>query len=496
VAVGEHRALLALLALGAAIGTAIEVAYWPALVTVDGFGYVRMAHEVPFVVAEADRPSGYPLILELLAHSGSRLAVVTILQHLAVLLVGVVVYATLLRLGSRRWVALLPAAVVLVGSDLAIAAQYVMTETFFALALAASAFLVAGRDRGPVALAASGALLAIAATLRTAGVFAVPAWLAYVCWTHRSWRPVAMGVAGLAVPLVAYSAWYASETGTFGLTGGDGWFLYGRVAEFADCGKADVPAETRVLCVPPTEQSRGEGPSFYLFSVDSPARKAFVAASNPDLAQRRRNNRLLRRYALAVIRDQPVTYARVVGRDFLKFFTEKSRFFVLPPDPLTGYGDGSNPGLVRLVLDDRRNFLPGFEPRAAAPKAQLRDYDKGFWVRPPLLGALLLAALVAIAAALARRRPGWVPRRREIMLLAGMALGVLLGSVATSDYAPRYMTPLIPLIVAAGLLALEDLVGLRGCLKTPRVRLASAGSSGARTQGGPHSSKLWGRPRT
>ena len=38
--------------------------------------------------------------------------------------------------------------------------QQILAEAFFTLALAASFFLVVGRDRGPAALAASGALLA------------------------------------------------------------------------------------------------------------------------------------------------------------------------------------------------------------------------------------------------------------------------------------------------------------------------------------------------
>jgi hypothetical protein len=38
--------------------------------------------------------------------------------------------------------------------------------------------------------------------------------------------------------------------------------------------------------------------------------------------------------------------------------------------------------------------------------------------------------------------------------------------------------------------------GVRGCFITPRVRLVSAGSSGARTQGGGNSWQLLRRPRT
>ena len=78
--------------------------------------------------------------------------------------------------------------------------------------------------------------------MRTAALFAVPVWLAYVLWSHRSLRLVAPAAIGLALPLVAYSMWHAAETGRFGLTQADGWFLYGRVGEIADCGGADIPA--------------------------------------------------------------------------------------------------------------------------------------------------------------------------------------------------------------------------------------------------------------
>jgi len=126
--------------------------------------------------------------------------------------------------------------------------QQILAEAFFTLALAASFFLVAGRDRGPVSLAASGALLAAAATMRTAAMFAVPVWALYVVWVHRGPRLAVPAALGLVIPLLAYASWHAADTGRFGLTQADGWFLYGRVGEIADCGDANVPAAARLLC--------------------------------------------------------------------------------------------------------------------------------------------------------------------------------------------------------------------------------------------------------
>ena len=77
--------------------------------------------------------------------------------------------------------------------------------------------------------------------MRTAALFAVPVWALYVLWAHRRPRLVAPAALGLLLPLLAYASWHAADTGRFGLTQADGWFLYGRVGEIADCGNADIP---------------------------------------------------------------------------------------------------------------------------------------------------------------------------------------------------------------------------------------------------------------
>ena len=60
-------------------------------------------------------------------------------------------------------------------------------------------------------------------------------------WAAPAPAPAGPAALGLLLPLLAYASWHAADTGRFGLTQADGWFLYGRVGEIADCGNADVP---------------------------------------------------------------------------------------------------------------------------------------------------------------------------------------------------------------------------------------------------------------
>ena len=181
-----------------------------------------------------------------------------------------------------RWLATAGAAVVLLDAYAIALEQQILAEAFFTLALAASFFLVAGRDRGAVALAASGALLAAAATMRTAALFAVPVWAVYVVWAHRRPRLIGPAALGLMLPLLVYASWQAADTGRFGLTQADGWFLYGRVGEIADCGNADVPAAARPLCNR-NARDRREGAAYHIWNADGPARRTFGGmSSDPD----------------------------------------------------------------------------------------------------------------------------------------------------------------------------------------------------------------------
>jgi hypothetical protein len=462
-----HWPLLVVLAVASAVRVAVAIAYQPAIFFGDSWAYLDLAYDGDPVGFAPDRPSGYPLAIDLLSVFGRSLLAITTAQHVAGLVTGVLVYALLRRLALPRWLATAAAAVVLLDAYAIALEQQVLAEAFFTLALAASFFCVAGRDRGPAVLAASGGLLAVAVTMRTAALFAVPVWVLYVVWVHRRPRLLAGAALGLALPLLVYASWQAADTGRFGLTQADGWFLYGRVGEIADCGDAQVPAAARPLCNR-TARDRREGAAYHIWNADGPARRTFGGMSrDPD--EQARSNEALRGFARAIIRDRPGEYAQLVWKDFLRYFTPGARS--------RGNSDlaVALPQFGRLVRRNeiaRDRWFPGFVPHVRPPAKRVRDYHERVHVPRPLMAALAIAALVELAlaaAALALRRPR-PPRHREVFLLAGAALAMLLGTAATSEFVLRYLIPVVPLLVCGGAAASADLAALAARLAARPLR--------------------------
>jgi hypothetical protein len=468
----NHWAIALVLAAAAAVRVGIAIAYRPALFFGDSWAYLDLAYNGSPVGFAPDRPSGYPLLIDVLSLAGRSLAAITTAQHLAGLAVGLLVYALLARLGLPRLIAAAAAAVVLLDAYAIALEQQIMAESFFALALVASMYLAIGRDRGPGALAASGALLAGAAMIRTAALFALPVWLLYIAWSHGRGRVALAGAAGLLVPLLAYCTLHAAGTGKFGMTQADGWFLYGRVGQFADCGDARVPPTGRALC-DRTARDRREGPAFHIWNADGPARRVFGSMSR-DADRQERSNRALRQFALAIIRDRPATYAGAVASDFLKYFRP-------------GVMSGGNSDLAvalpesgRLVRRNERirdRYFPDYEPAVHEPATLARGYQERIHTTRLLLAFLALAALAQLALAAAARGRVHLPRRRESFLLVASALAMLIGTAATSAFVLRYLVPVAPLLVAGGALACADLAGIVRLLPVSSLRVRRARGS-------------------
>src|SRR5947209_15266498 len=95
----RHWPFALVLAAGALLRIATEVAYHPALFYSDSWGYLSMAHGGSLVSFAPLRPSGYPLILKVL----HALPVITTVQHVAGLATALLVYVTCRMLGVRRW---------------------------------------------------------------------------------------------------------------------------------------------------------------------------------------------------------------------------------------------------------------------------------------------------------------------------------------------------------------------------------------------------------
>jgi dolichyl-phosphate-mannose-protein mannosyltransferase len=508
--VRRHWPFALVLAAGALLRLACEVAYRPALFYSDSWGYLSMAHGKGIVTFAPLRPSGYPVILQVL----HGLTLTTIVQHLAGLATATLVYATCRALGVRRWLATVAGALIALDAWAIALEQYVLAEAFFALALVLAvwasvagamrlemvgASAIARRSRvddsdeapapgwgGPraamdpgssghwrsaqrlrprasaaIALGFAGLCLAAAALMRPVGLFAVPAWIIWLIWVRPGVRPVVAGLACLVVPLLVYSLAHAHVTGSFGLNQANGWFLYGRVGSIATCNGIDVARDARELCRRPP-QAAHENQSWFMFNRKSPARRAFGGIS-ADSHEQARTDRILGHFARQVIAERPGTYAKLVATDFFKY---------LRPGPHALHREDLTvefPASARIRFDEptiRRRLFPSLRTHAAPPASALRSYADVVHTSRPLIALLIVLGLAALVlGAIARD-----PRSPALFLTLGVGVGTLLGASLAAGFALRYLVPLVPQFAIMGALSIESLVTAG---RTWRVRRAA-----------------------
>jgi 4-amino-4-deoxy-L-arabinose transferase-like glycosyltransferase len=434
----RHAVFLAVAGAGLALRIAVTLAYHPAFINPDSPSYLDAARAL---VPDPLRPLGYGAFLRVVIDIGG-FGAVAVVQHGMGLLLCVLLYAPAVRLGVPPWLAALGSApAALDGYELSLE-HYVLSETLFDLLVVAACAALLWRRRPPPALAAAaGALLAAAALTRAVGfAVLVPALIAVLAAAPRRPLPALALIAAFCLPLAGYAAWYHHVHGRYALTGDGGLFLYARVAPIADCAHDGIPAPERALCPPggprlSVTRYRWSKASSPLFRVPAGRRTALAG----DFARR-------------VIRHQPVDYVRTVAADAAHAFAvapgpehndrpDRWRFARTFPIErgttamLHRYGEGR--GTVR--------------PRLAAA---LRSYQGVASIPGPLLAVCLAVAALAVAGAGRARRSGL---RTATFLLAGMALVIFAGAVATNEYTWRYRLPLVILAPPAAALGIAAL---------------------------------------
>jgi hypothetical protein len=111
-------------------------------------------------------------------------------------------------------------------------------------------------------------------------------------------------VLAASAPVFAYSGWSLSEGRSFAVSAHSGFFLYGRVAPFADCSELSEP-RLRTLCDPRPVAERSQ-PDAYLWPDDSPLRQGHHRIP-------RGRETLAGEFAGEVIRAQPWMMIRTTG---------------------------------------------------------------------------------------------------------------------------------------------------------------------------------------
>ncbi len=466
----RHALLVVLLAVGATVRLVVLVSFRPALEFLqDSYDYLlNSQHLAPGVV----RPLLYPLVLRGLGVVGG-LGLVPVVQHLAGLAMGVLLYAALRRAGARPWVAALGVAPLLLDGYQLDIEQFVLSETLFqSLTVVAVAGLL-WHERPPVVLAAAAGLaLSGAALTRDVGLVLLAGPVALLAVRRAGWRPLAGFGAAAVVPLLAYGGWFAAVHGSFGLQRYSGIMFASRAMTVADCRQVHVPVYERSLCVglPPARRASAD---WYASHPSSPLRRLHPPAGLTHEA-------VAADFARRVITTQPRAYARVVGAD-LAHYLAWTRSTGRGDDPVAHWqfaGHRLPARWYRLVppVDPYRGALPpiggaapaqstlasyGLHGQRLAPQlwragqSWLAGYQRVAFTPGPVLAACLA---LSVAAGVGRLPAGLRRLRWDALFLSGSGAGLLLVTAVSAVFQYRYLLPVLVLLPAGGALGLELLV--------------------------------------
>lgn len=463
----RHWLFVVLLIVGASVRLLAMVAYPPALFFGDSWGYVADAFSgahlsgfSPVGISNL-RPNGYPALIWLLTTPGRDVVQLVAIQHLAGMMIGALAYAALVRAGVLRVLAVAAAALVLLDGYAITLEQYVMPDTFFSLTVLLGALSLAWpalrpttaseRRVGPGRAATAGALLAGAAIQRPEGLFVVPVFAVYLVWQRLGWRALVAFTVALAVPILAYAGAEDVTYGTFAVTQTSGWNAYGRVAGFADCAGAGIALAARPLCETAAQRrSHPDDPSWYVWFANSPAVRLFGGTEGGGRSPRHANA-VLGAFARRIVLNQPLDLLSAVSGDVLRYFTPGATPFLDTRSATSLPASAEDEWVFPKV---RRRYLPAVDPRVQSPATLVRAYRRVIHVPRPVLALLALASLAALALR--------VRMRREVFLLSGSGLALIVGTAATAGFGLRYLLPAVPLLAIGGTLAIRDACRLAG----------------------------------
>jgi hypothetical protein len=433
----------------------VMVGYPPIMWFNDSYNYVQNAvTHIPNTV----RPDGYPFFLDLLwpLHS---LYPVALLQAAMGVAMGAAIYALLRHRGLPWWGAILPSLPVLFDAYELHLEHMVTADTLFTFLVTVAVVILCWSDKPSVPFSAlAGLLTGYATVVRSVGQPLIILLALGLLVRRVGWRRLAaLLVAGL-VPIAAYMIWFHHSWDRYALTESSGTFLYSRVSTFADCDKINPPAGLRVLCDPRPPHQR-EVAGEYIWAEDTPLAKL----TGPDNAKRFTPGMegLTVRFARDAILAQPADYLRVVARDTLHTFGWNRQ-----PDPYDYYGNGPaflfGPTVPEVPWWAQPQYGPQAQamyeavvqfggptegrPNVVQPWATLiQDYQRVFYLRGTLLGAVVI---VGAAGLMARwRRWGGIGL---VPWLVGALLIVLPPMMAGFSY--RYVLAAVPAAcLAAGL---------------------------------------------
>jgi hypothetical protein len=308
----------------------------PALLIQDSFSYMKQS--VQLLPLSELRPAGYPLVLHLLQPFHSFLLVTTV-QHLTGIALGVIIYAVLRRRGLPAWGATLAAVPTLFDSRQIWLESSILPDTLFTLVLMIAVAILVVWPRPAIWQAVIvGLLVSWASVIRGNGAPVFVVILAFLLIMRVGWKVFVACLAAFVVPLAAYALIFFSEHGQLNITNSTGLFLWSRTMSFANCAVIKPPPSLVPLC-PENQPGHPAGPAPAwsvpaLLGERTPADYLWAPGAwyrvNAHPGVNARNNKLAMQFAERAIAAQPLAYLGTVGKEVLETFftTDRSQDYL------------------------------------------------------------------------------------------------------------------------------------------------------------------------
>ena len=401
------------------------------------------------------RPAGYPMLLRVLEPFHSLLLVTT-LQHLMGIGIGVIVYGVLRTRGLPAWGATLAAAPTLFDSRQIWLESSILPDTLFTLVLMIAIGILLLRPKPAIWQAVIvGVLVAWASVIRGNGAPVFVIILAYLLIQRVGWKVFTACLAAFAVPVFGYTLWFFANFGQFDITNSTGLFLWSRTMSFANCAVIKPPAALAPLC-PDAQPDHPTSPA-PAWSIDallnerSPADYLWDPGAwwrhDAHPGVNAYNDKLAMQFAERAILAQPADYLKTVGKEvFLTFFaSDRSEEYL------------SDHFTVAPHITTLAPYMKFFEYRYAHTSSNTHVVQPWAYImflyQTPVWfpGVVFLAVMVAGLVVLIRR---W----RPVGVYAGLAWGVavinLVVPIAAHELDYRYALSSVPFACLALGLAL------------------------------------------
>ncbi len=441
-----HRLFIIVLTPAVLLRLDAELGYrWQAWFN-DSFEYVQ--NTVHFQL-DPTRVSGYSVWLKILQPFHTY-AIVTILQHLMGLAVGVMIYALARhRFRAPAWLATLATVPVLYdGFEIQLEHLIMADIPFLFLIMLAATLLLWDPEPSTLRCVMVGALLGVAEVVRSVGLPLLAVFAVYMIIRRVSWRKVAAAIVVCLLPVVAYAGLFDLEHGQFAMSDATGVFLYARTMTFAECSKMKVPVNELALCttVPPDKRPIAQA---YIWASASPLDRFPPSKFSPV------PNQLAENFAIRAIEAQPLDYAKAVFDDTWRVFGWKRVVF---PNAATydeyifGYHSLPIPSWDDAKLGPYSSYAAAYVhgnplTQVVAPFANvMRLYEHHVYLPGTVYGLILLAGLAGLV--LAWRRLGG-----EALLPWTISLALIVIPAATAEFDYRYVLVAVPFACLAAALA-------------------------------------------